>query len=191
MSEPTELEQREGLPEALRALVKTCPREIWQGRASFRGLVSLWLGRQLMFRKIMATRHSDAQTFLDGGSEVDTCAARLSRLGGMLEHDLHGHQQIEDMHYFPLPARTETSVARGFENLDADHHAIDHHLDRFVKGANGTLVRRDDAEAFRTRTGRFSADLAGLAARLNRHLLDEEDLVGAVILKHGPDGLRG
>ncbi len=184
-----DLATRTGLPDALRVLVAEYPRDGWQADPNFQGLVAFWLERHMMFRKLMGMMQADARALLDREIDPQRFAGKLSRLGGMFVEQLHGHHTIEDTHYFPVLAAREPRIEKGFGILDRDHHALDAHLDRFVKGANGVLHRLDDPGVLMTRTGRFEADLARLAALLDRHLADEEDLVVPVILRHGAAGL--
>ena len=182
------LESRDRLPDALRALVEEYPRASWEAQAHFGGLVQFWLERHMMFRKLMELLRSDAEKMLDGDADPRRYGGRLSRYGAMLVNELHGHHTIEDVHYFPVLAGREASVARGFEILDADHHALDGHLASFTDGANGVLTRLD-APQFHDLVGGFHSDLLRLERLLDRHLEDEEELVVPVILKHGPSGL--
>jgi iron-sulfur cluster repair protein YtfE (RIC family) len=183
------LDLRAGLPDALRVLLAEYPREGWQSDPHFQGLVSFWLDRHQMFRRLMETMQTETRTLIDRKSDPRQFAGRLSRLGGMFVQELHGHHQIEDHHYFPVLAKKEPRISRGFEILDTDHHALDTHLETFVKGANAVLSRLDDRAALQTAAGRFDADLSRLEGFLNRHLLDEEDLIVPIILKHGERGL--
>lgn len=188
MTDP-DLSTRTGLPDALRVLLEDYPRAGWQDDPNFQGLVAFWLERHLMFRRLMGTMQTDMQGLLDRTLAPQQAAARLSRFGGMFVEQLHGHHTIEDRHYFPVLAAREPRIEKGFAILDKDHHALDGHLDRFVKGANAVLRTLDDPDALRTRAGRFHGDLTGLEALLDRHLTDEEDLVVPVILRHGAGGL--
>jgi hemerythrin-like domain-containing protein len=191
MTQDTNLETRAAMPDALRALSEAWPRAGWEAHRHFEGLVQFWMDRHLMFRKLTGMLQTDVQGLLDGAIEGRDYAARLSRFGAMFVNDLHMHHQIEDTHYFPRLSAAEPAFAAGFAILDRDHHAIDAHLERFVKGANAVLGKLDDQAALRERAGRFEADLAVVARLLDRHLCDEEELVVPVILKHGPDGLDG
>ncbi len=178
-----DLAKRDRLPEALRALLKDFPRAEWQAHPNFAGLVSFWLDRHLMFRRLTQAMQSDAEAEIDGNMDPQEQKARLSRYGSMLVQQLHGHHQIEDMHYFPVLSARETKLARGFEILDRDHHAMDGLLARFTDAANGVLRGRAE-------TGAFRAELLSFDRMLDRHLEDEEDLIVPVILKHGADGLH-
>lgn len=180
------LDIRAGLPDALRALVERIPRDSWQSHPNFDQLVSFWLERHMMFRKLTEMLQSDARSLIDKRMEQRDYANRLGRFGGMFVNELHGHHQIEDHHYFPVLARAEPDFARGFEILDTDHHAIDAALNRFVESANAILQSGGDRLLFHDRTGRFSDELTEVARLLNRHLEDEEELVAPVLLKHGP-----
>lgn len=183
MDTTLDLANRDGLPEALRVLLSDYPRDGWAAHRNFAGLVEFWLDRHMMFRRLCEALRTDAEAAMDRALDPNQHKARLSRYGGMLVQQLHGHHQIEDMHYFPVLSRLETRVARGFEILDKDHHAMDGLLNRFTTAANGVLRGRAE-------TGRFRDELLSFEAMLSRHLEDEEDLIVPVILKHGADGLH-
>ena len=178
-----DLTDRAQLPEALRVLLEAFPREDWAAHPHFSGLVEFWLDRHEMFRRLCEAMGADAEAVVDGALDPQQMQARLSRYGGALVQQLHGHHQIEDMHYFPLLRRREEALDRGFDILDRDHHAMDGLLQRFADRANGVL--RGQVEA-----GVFREELASFEALLLRHLEDEEDLIVPVILRHGPDGLH-
>ncbi|WP_425100271.1 hemerythrin domain-containing protein [Tropicibacter sp. S64] len=182
MDETLDLKTREGLPDALRALVADFPRDAWQSHENFAGLVAFWLDRHMMFRRLSEMLRSDAEAAQDGRLAREQMLPRLSRFGGMLVQSLHGHHQIEDMHYFPILSGKERALERGFEILDRDHHAMDGLLNRFTAAANGVIKGQ-------TEPGVFREEVLSFEAMLLRHLEDEEDLIVPVILKHGPDGL--
>lgn len=184
------LEDRDGLPDALRVLVSSYPRHIWDTDPGFDGLVRFWLDRHLMFRKLLDTLRTEAETRLDGAMDGGAYGNRLARLGGMFVNELHGHHMIEDHHYFPVLAERDARLSRGFALLDADHHALDSFLEGFVTSANGVLRAADEASA-KEATAPLLSDLTRLNRLLDRHLTDEEDLIVPVILKYGTDGLPG
>lgn len=182
MDETLRLNKRDGLPDALRVLLQSYPRETWPEHDNFAGLVAFWLDRHLMFRKLMTALIDDAEQAVDRRIDAKSHATKLSRYGAMLLQNLHGHHQIEDHHYFPILSAREPILDKGFELLDSDHHAMDGLLNRFADGANGVIEGRIEPGAFR-------ADLLSFQSVLDRHLVDEEELVVPVILKHGPGGL--
>ncbi len=184
----TDLATRQGLPDALRILLADYPREGWQTHRHFDGLVRFWLDRHLNFRHMTALMQTETQALLDRSRDPRDFAARLGQIGSHFVGDLHGHHQIEDQHYFPLLAETEPRLQRGFDMLDADHHALDSHIAAFVDSANATLSRWQ-APDLRDHAASFLASLDGLTALLDRHLVDEEDLIVPVILAHGPGRL--
>lgn len=175
------LTAREGLPEPLRALLEAYPRTGWTQDRNFDGLVAFWLERHLMFRRLLETLRKDAETRIGGDMDAVQHGRRLQRNGSLLVSQLHGHHQIEDMHYFPQLAGLEPGLEHGFALLDADHGALDGILAGFTESANAVL-QGAPAGAFRDKLVRFE----GL---LDRHLQDEEDLIVPVILKHGAGGL--
>lgn len=184
-----DLDGRSGLPDALRVLLRDYPRAGWPADRNFDGLVSFWLERHMGFRQMMQAMQTETEALLDRAIDPQVHAARLSRFGSRFVSDLHGHHQIEDAHYFPVLARAEPRIAAGFDLLDRDHQALDGHLERFIKGANAVLRKVATPADHHAAAGRFATDLSRLNALLDRHLLDEEELVVPVILRHGAAGL--
>ena len=185
------LETRPGLPDALRVLLRDYPREAWEADPNFHGLVSFWLGMHLHFRDALGAMRRDAEALLDRRLDPLAWAPRLARTGGGFVQHLHGHHSIEDDHYFPLLAARDARLGQGFEILDADHHALDGHLDAFASDANAALRALGDEDALRTGAGRFHEGLLRLERFLDRHLTDEEELIVPVILRDGPAAVGG
>lgn len=184
------LETRAGLPEALRVLLADHPREAWEADPGFHGLVSMWLDRHLLFRRLLGLMRADAEALLDRSIGPAAWAPRLSRLGSGFVEGLHGHHHVEDDHYFPLLVARDARLERGFAILDADHKALDLHLGRFVADANGALRARREEDALRDAAGRLHGGLLRLEGFLDRHLTDEEELIVPVILRDGEAALR-
>lgn len=183
------LETRAGLPDALRVLLADYPREAWEADSNFSDLIRFWLDRHLMFRRLVGVMTDEAQRALDGAMEHRRFGAHLSRYGSMFVGELHGHHSIEDMHYFPVMKTLDARIGSGFDILDRDHHAIDGHLANFSDAANAALraIARDDPA-----THDIAAFLDGLqmvGRFLDRHLIDEEELVVPILLKYAPAGL--
>ncbi len=181
------LEQRAGLPDALRVLLTEHPREAWEADPQFNGLISFWLDRHMMFRKLGGIMQDEAKALLDGKTDAEHFARAVSHYGGTFVNNLHGHHQMEDQHYFPVLMTRDKRVERGFEMLDADHHALDGHLNRFVEAANDAITGLGDDP--KVAAGGFLTAVEGLDGLLRRHLDDEEDLIVPVILKYGTEGL--
>lgn len=182
------LDTRTGLPEALRVLLAEYPRDGWAAHPQFQGLVSFWLERHMMFRQLMEHMTRETEGFLDGNRDPRGFAQGIGRYGGLFVNQLHGHHQIEDHHYFPILRDREARIARGFDLLDSDHHALDGILARFVEQANGA-IRGVSGPDPKTEAGALRDGLAGLERLIDRHLTDEEDLIVPVILRDGPGGL--
>lgn len=185
------LSSRDGLPDALRVLLDAYPRQGWTTHPQFDGLIRFWLDRHLMFRRLLAEMQTGTEGLLDRKIDPQKFANQLSRYGGMFVNGLHEHHTIEDTHYFPKLQVKDDRVARGFDILDADHHALDGYLASFVESANGVLSRLDDRSLLQDNAGTFKAALNDMELLLNRHLTDEEDLVVPVILKYGSSDLGG
>lgn len=185
-----DLGARTGLPDALRVLLERHPRPAWEAHPEFNALTRFWLDRHLMFRRLQDLLTAHARGALERADDPRLSASAISRLAGIYLGELDGHHRIEDAHYFPLLRAREARLERGFDMLDADHHALHEGLE--------TLATRADA-AVRGLAAR-SADLAPAGALLDalerfgglleRHLTDEEELVVPVILEHRGAGLR-
>lgn len=195
MSKPSlnpleQLEQRTGLPDALRTLIKAYPRHGWEENPNYSQLIAFWLDRHMMFRNLLDQLDTDAKAMLDKSLPQDRYKRSLSRYGGMLINELHGHHQIEDAHYFPAMAQLDQGIARGFDILDADHHSLDAILSDLTAGANAVLQHQGSDAGVIDATAAMKAKLDAFRPFLNRHLIDEEELVVPVLLKYAPAQFR-
>ncbi len=184
--DPLALDIRTGLPDALRVLLDEYPRDIWTSHRHFDGLTRFWLERHLGFRQLMGELQRQTRLFLDRPGDARRQAQQTAQLAGALIDHLHGHHQIEDLHYFPVLSAAETRLERGFEILDADHHALDAQLQGLAEGTNAYLRALVEGAGSHDAAGAFEARLQGFERLLDRHLVDEEDLVVPVILHHAP-----
>ena len=171
------LDQRTGLPDALRVLLSDYPRDAWEAHPNFNGLVQFWMQRHMMFRQLIKILSEDARSFADGDVAFEGYAPRLRHYAGTLLNELHGHHQIEDQHYFPQLVGLDARVSRGFELLETDHEAMDGLLHSMAEGANSVLQGGD--------IGPFVDRIDLFASLLERHLTDEEEIVVPVILHSG------
>ncbi|WP_102108789.1 hemerythrin domain-containing protein [Oceaniglobus roseus] len=186
MTENTDiaLEQRKGLPDALRVLADSMPRATWESHPKFDGLTRFWMERHLMFRELLGRLQAGTEGFLSGEAEAMAYGRETQRYAAFLLNQLHEHHHIEDHHYFPQMRLIEPRLERGFEILDADHHALDGHIHDLARGTEAVLRALPEGKG-QDPAGALRAQLAGFSAFLDRHLEDEEDLIVPVILKHG------
>jgi hypothetical protein len=190
MTELHDLERRAGLPDDLRFLAEKYPREDWQAHANIHGMANMWLERHDMFRQLGGILTTAIGDYREGRRTAPDFARFFApRLNFLLGH-LDGHHNVEDQHYFPVFARAETRLKRGFEILDRDHHAIHEALEQNAETADAFLSALQENEDRQ----RFAADdYAGanhrLVAMLTRHLADEEDLIIPLILDRGDRAL--
>ncbi len=178
--DPLALGTRAALPDALRVLAEAFPRADWANHPNFGELVQFWMDRHVMFRRITTALHEDALAALAGTLDPRAHANRLSRFGGLLVNELHGHHQIEDHHYFPQLIGLAPEVDSAFDLLETDHEAIDPMLHHLTGEMNAVLQGGP--------IGQFDAALLRFETLLNRHLTDEEEIVVPVILKSGFTG---
>ena len=104
------------------------------------------------------------------------------------------HHQIEDHHYFPIFRAADARLARGFDVLEGDHHAIHADMAATAETANALLralqgLGDGEAETLRRRGDDYAAASGALLKGLIRHLDDEEDLIVPLILERGEAAL--
>jgi Hemerythrin HHE cation binding domain len=130
------LGERKGLPADLYYLLERYSRDQWQGHENLGGMARFWLQRHDIFRELGGMLDTSVGDYLEQKLEAQPFASFfVPRLQFFLQQ-LHGHHQIEDMHYFPVFERAETGLKRGFALLDNDHHVIHNALERNAHGAN-------------------------------------------------------
>jgi iron-sulfur cluster repair protein YtfE (RIC family) len=193
-ADPLSLAVRHGLPADLRWLLARHPRPSWTD--SLGEIGRFWLARHAMFRETQALLLDETRAFAAGRTDAARFGPRFGRVAGFLLGELDSHHGIEDHHYFPRLARIEPRLQRGFDLLDADHHALHDALEGLADMANAVLrgLRADGArdtalrEAARA-AGRAAEGLDALGRLLDRHLADEEDIVAPILVAHGERGL--
>jgi iron-sulfur cluster repair protein YtfE (RIC family) len=185
MTDDLTLAAREGWPEHLRILADLYPRETWETHHNFDGLTRFWLERHLGFRQMHAALNADIESLLDKAEDPMRFAPRMARLAGTMIEHLHGHHQIEDLHYFPLLLAKEKRLLRGFEVLDKDHHAIDGTLADLTTHANALLRDIGERHDHAINADKYLQSLSRFGRFLDRHLTDEEEIVVPIILLHG------
>lgn len=184
------LKDRDGLPAHLRVLADKYPRDIWEGHPHFSQLTRFWLDRHLMFRRAHAQLITTTETFLDGNADPRRTQAEIARMGQFLLEQLHGHHQIEDAHYFPIFAQFDKRLEAAFTLLDSDHHELDATLSSFTQAANGALRGLGGEGDATAAMGRFHGTVQELGQFLDRHLMDEEEVIVPLVLEYAPEEFR-
>ena len=189
-SEILDLARRSGWPADLRVLIARYPREQWQGHANLGEMARFWLSRHAMFRELTAMIQEIETQFREGQlPPAEFSQAFVPRLQFLLSQ-LNVHHQIEDYHYFPIFRAADKRLARGFDVLEQDHHAIHADMERTAETANALLrALSGDTDALRRCGDDYAAASAALLNGLIRHLDDEEDLIVPLILDRGEEAL--
>lgn len=177
-----DLATRERLPDALRILVEKYPRAGWEGHPHFTELTRFWLDMHLGFRRMQRLLVAETEGFLDRSREPEAYARGLVRVASQYLNGLHGHHNIEDHHYFPMLKALDARIASGFDLLDADHQAMDGAIHELAEAANGVLLAVREATPAEAAAEVLRLRLGGFGRMLDRHLVDEEELVVPVIL---------
>lgn len=184
--DPLDLERRSGLPADLLDLLAKYPRESWASHDRVHGLASMWLQRHDMFRELGGLLTGAIGDYREGRNDARSFAGFFAPRLQFFLGQLDGHHQVEDQHYFPVFARAESRLKRGFDILDGDHHLIHEALERNAESANGFLrALQQDQDRQRFAADAYAGENERLVAMLARHLEDEEDLIVPLILERG------
>ena len=188
--ETLSLARRSGWPEDLRVLVARFPREQWEGHANLGEMARFWLSRHAMFRELATMIAAIDAQFREGAlSPAEFPRQLVPRLQFLLSQ-LNVHHQIENLHYFPIFRAADARLARGFDVLESDHHAIHADMDQTAQTANALLrAVAGEPQALRRCGDDYASACGALLKGLLRHLDDEEDLIVPLILERGEAAL--
>jgi hypothetical protein len=189
-TEALALARRSGWPQDLRVLLARFPREQWEGHANLGEMARFWLSRHAMFRELAAMIAAIEAQFRAGElSAAEFPRQFVPRLQFLLSQ-LNVHHQIEDLHYFPIFRAADTRLARGFDVLEGDHHAIHADMAATAETANALLrALAGQGDALKRCSDDYAAASGALIKGLIRHLDDEEDLIVPLILDRGEEAL--
>jgi hypothetical protein len=184
------LASRSGWPEDLRVLLERYPREQWEGHANLGEMARFWLSRHAMFRELATMIEDISARFRDGSLPAAEFPRQFVPRLQFLLSQLGTHHQIEDLHYFPIFQAADKRLARGFDVLEGDHHAIHADMAATAEAANALLRALTSKDAALGQRGDEYANASGaLIKGLVRHLDDEEDLIVPLILDRGEQAL--
>jgi hypothetical protein len=189
-TEALALARRSGGPEDLRVLIARFPREQWQGHANLGEMARFWLSRHDMFRELTTMIQAIETQFRAGEFSAAEFPRQLVPRLQFLLSQLGVHHQIEDLHYFPIFRAADKRLARGFDVLEGDHHAIHADMAATADTANALLrALQGNADALRRCGDAYAAASGALIKGLILHLDDEEDLIVPLILERGEAAL--
>ena len=184
------LARRSGWPEDLRVLIARFPREQWEGHANLGEMARFWLSRHAMFRELAGMIETIEAQFREGTLSAAEFPRQLVPRLQFLLQQLGVHHQIEDLHYFPIFRAADERLARGFDVLEGDHHAIHADMAATADTANALLrVLQGNGDSLRRCGDDYAAASGALLKGLIRHLDDEEDLIVPLILERGEAAL--
>ena len=184
------LARRSGWPEDLRVLISRYPREQWDAHANLGEMARFWLSRHVMFRELADMIAAIEKEFREGRLPPAEFPRQFVPRLQFLLSQLNVHHQIEDYHYFPIFRAADERLAKGFDVLEGDHHAIHADMAKTAETANALLRALSGAEdALRQCGDDYAAASGALLKGLIRHLDDEEDLIVPLILDRGEEAL--
>jgi iron-sulfur cluster repair protein YtfE (RIC family) len=188
--ESLNLARRTGWPEDLRVLIARFPREQWEGHANLGAMARFWLSRHAMFRELSGNIELVMANFLKGAVPAAELPRQLVPRLQFLLSQLNVHHQIEDQHYFPIFRAAAERLARGFDVLEGDHHAIHADMAATAETANALLrALAGNADSIKRPAEDYAQASNTLIKGLIRHLDDEEDLIVPLILERGEAAL--
>ena len=152
-------------------------------------MARFWLSRHAMFRELSGNIEQVTADFLKGDVPAAEFPRQLVPRLQFLLSQLNVHHQIEDLHYFPIFRAAEELLARGFDVLEGDHHAIHADMAVTAETANALLQVLADKSDARTQGDDYTKASGLLIKSLIRHLDDEEDLIVPLILDRGEAAL--
>jgi iron-sulfur cluster repair protein YtfE (RIC family) len=153
-------------------------------------MARFWLSRHDMFRELAVTIDDVAARFRAGSLPAAEFPRQFVPPLQFMLQQLGTHHQIEDLHYFPIFRASDERLARGFDVLEGDHHAIHADMAATAEAANAllrALASKDDA--LRQRGEDYAKASGALIKGLVQHLNDEEDLIVPLILDRGEQAL--
>ena len=184
------LARRSGWPEDLRVLVARFPREQWESHANLGEMARFWLSRHNMFRELATMIEAIEAQYRSGALSAAEFPRQLVPRLQFLLQQLGVHHQIEDLHYFPIFRAAEERLARGFDVLEGDHHAIHDDMAATAETANALLqALAGNTDALKHCGDDYARASGALLKGLIRHLDDEEDLIVPLILDRGEAAL--
>ncbi|WP_158964372.1 hemerythrin domain-containing protein [Chachezhania sediminis] len=181
-----DLKTRLGLPEELIALLPEMQREEWAAHKDFGGLPVFWLSIHTGLRDLSRSVLTDTEAMLDRSIGVEEYHRRLRRFGNMLLKHLQSHHEIEDNVFFPRLIQLDQRLKPGLDMLEADHVELDRQLSEFwARTSHALRALSEPSVEPRLAVNQVRSVLLRFDKLLERHLVDEEDVVIPLLLKHG------
>jgi hypothetical protein len=152
-------------------------------------LARFWIDKHNDFRGQCSTLQTASGSFRERPDDPEAFASQVVSRTHFLVSLLHGHHQVEDIHYFPAFRAADARLGPGFDVLASDHEllhesslSIIETLNAFRRtlGEDGSGAIDDQRRAADSYIE--ASDL--LCRRIVRHLDDEEDLVIPLMLAH-------
>ena len=144
------LARRSGWPEDLRVLIARYPREQWQDHANLGDMARFWLSRHAMFRELAGMIEAIEAQFRAGRCRRPTSRAQFVPRLQFLLSQLERAPPDRGPALFPDFPRRRGRLARGFDVLEGDHHAIHADMAATAETANALLrALSGEADALR------------------------------------------
>lgn len=169
------LHLREGLPADLLVLHGEWPRALWP-TLQLHPVAAHWLEVHGWFRGLIGGAADQLRAIREQRLEPARGILAVRQQLRTFLRNLHHHHHAESSMAFPSLATVDPRLERGFALLDRDHDAI-----ALLLGVLEQAAAKGELDA-------LTLAVDELMTPLERHLLDEEDLVVPLLSAHRPPG---
>ena len=175
---------RDGLPVALRPTLLEEAESDWRNHPRYAGKARFFMNihRQLIDGSAQLARALE-QLSDTPESEVKDHLRAMNLLAGAdhLISFAHRHHEIEDHGYFPQFIRLYPQLERALGLMDSDHDI----LETALHGAEAGLNTLKQGKVNRDTLMALHKDAKALNKVLERHIMDEEEVIIPIFLRHG------
>jgi hypothetical protein len=171
-----DLSRRTGLPVDLLFLAREFPRTRWTSLKPTT-TAQAWLGMHNGFRSLQRYMKGLGTEWREG--RLQSPQFRLQMLGVLNQYleGMHVHHFVESSAYFPKLRAMEPRLASGFELMEKDHKIIDRVIHELTNAGDVLDASNVESESFKRAAERLIDTAMRSAPLIDRHLLDEEELV--------------
>ncbi len=141
-----------------------------------------------MFRELIHRLQGDTRAIIETNRKDKNHAhskLTLSRMTGFLLNNLHEHHTIEDHQFFPMLVHHDSGLRKGFDILESDHQALDKHIHNLAQISNNLLTALQSGKNILQSAEQVLETQISFEIFLDRHLVDEEELIIPIILEYG------
>ncbi|KGJ88191.1 hemerythrin domain-containing protein [Colwellia psychrerythraea] len=180
-----QVEQRKGLPAAIKYQLLPLEREQWSKHSRYAGKASFFIQYHGDLLATAAYLKHSLHTLLDSSQTVLNWQQLKGPLSAAqnLVAKAHNHHRIEDHVYFPQFRQIMPQLSKGIDLLDKDHKSLDLALDALSTMVMNMVMTLNQGNVINKQQVNMLQDHAlHLQRILQRHLHDEEEVIIPIFL---------